>query len=399
MMKKLIFISIALITFTGIINAQKSTIAGSWLITKVEVGERTQNPYQNAEFNEDGRFVMMGIEVGTWEYNKSNNAIVMKSDFDKDFNGEGKILSLTENKLVVLKDDAKVYYEKIEKHKIIEENAASGLIGTWKLTNNDSENVKILDFKAPDEFVLVEKDFGSQSTSKGTWIFNKNENSVLLIAFSLEHLKGLNKIINSSSDEISLENKGTIYSFKKEENKATKIEHLTFSEDEFYTENGDYKYEGDEQKLPSWNWSELKNNILNIKQLVYNYSTLIEDTESFENKILTANVHASIEDEGFEIDNIFNGYDSTESDLPINRNFSSPLYPLEETIFRVAGNEQIKTPAGTFDCMKIEVVNYSGVLKKLWMISDKIGIYAKIIEEDTDETFGHYYVYELQEIK
>ena len=100
-----------------------------------------------------------------------------------------------------------------------------------------------------------------------------------------------------------------------------------------------------------------------------------------------------------EIDNIFNGYDSTESDLPINRNFSSPLYPLEEHVYRIANNEQIITPAGTFECTVIEAVNYSGVLKKLWMVNDKIGVYAKIIEEDTDENFGHYYIYELQKIK
>ena len=210
---------------------------------------------------------------------------------------------------------------------------------------------------------------------------------------------GENKIVKINGETIALENQGTVYKGTKKVQKTSKIKHLTFSEDDFYTENGDYKYEADQDKLPWANWSELKKNILDITQLVYNYSTLIEDTESFDTKILTANVLASLEEEGFEIDNIFNGYDSTESDLPINRNFSSPLYPLEEHVYRIANNAQIITPAGTFDCTVIEAVNYSGVLKKLWMVNDKIGVYAKIIEEDTDENFGHYYIYELQKIK
>ena len=33
------------------------------------------------------------------------------------------------------------------------------------------------------------------------------------------------------------------------------------------------------------------------------------------------------------------------------------------------------------------------------MINDKPGVLAKIIKEDSDETFGHYYIFELKEIK
>jgi len=47
----------------------------------------------------------------------------------------------------------------------------------------------------------------------------------------------------------------------------------------------------------------------------------------------------------------------------------------------------------------VEALSDSDVLKKLWMINDRLGIYARIIEEDPDETFGHYIIYELQEIK
>ena len=112
-------------------------------------------------------------------------------------------------------------------------------------------------------------------------------------------------------------------------------------------------------------------------------------------------IKRGLEEEGFEIDYIFDGYDSysNQSELRTNRNYSSPLYPIEGIIFRVVGEEQITTPAGTFECTVLEAVGFSGILKKLWMLNDKIGVYAKIIEENPDENSGYYYIYELQEIK
>lgn len=33
------------------------------------------------------------------------------------------------------------------------------------------------------------------------------------------------------------------------------------------------------------------------------------------------------------------------------------------------------------------------------MINDKVGVYAKIIDENTSEDSGYYHIYELQDIK
>lgn len=402
-MKNRDLLLLVLLTFTTISYAQKEKLVGSWLITKVEVNGEIQNPYQIMNYNQDGKMVIMGIEVGTWEYNKNNHSIITKSEFDKDFNGENKITNLSETALEVLKDNAKVFYQKVDLNKVIEENASSGLEGTWRLINNDSDSVQILDFKAPDEFVLIDKGNGMQSKSKGTWMFNKKDKTVIMIGFSMEHLKGVNNIVTISDSEISLESNGAISTFKKEENTAVAIEKLTFSAEEFYTENGDYKYEQDEEKLPWNNWSELKMGILDIHQLVYKYSKLINGTTSFENKNLTANVRATLEEEMFTIDNVFIGFDSYN--VPEDTEFYSnefdgyyKLYPLEGDTFRVKGEETITTPAGTFNCTVVEAVN-GDERKKLWMINDKLGVYAKIIDEDPDEMFGHYNIYELQEIK
>lgn len=396
-------ILVFLLAVTTITNAQREKIIGNWLITKIEVNGKIENNYAITQFKDDGKMLIMGIEIGTWDYQKSNNAIVLISDFDKDFNGENKILKLSNTELVVLKDEIKVFYKKIDFNQIIAQNANSGLIGTWKLINNNSDSVQILDFKASDEFVLINKDNSLQSTSKGTWIFNEKDKTVILIGFSLEYLKGLNKVTNITTDKISLENNNIIYSFRKEENQASKIQKLTFSEEEFYDETGDYKYYDDVQKLPWNNWSGMKTELLNVKQLVYNFATLINGTTAFKNKILTANVNANVEEEGFSIDNVFIGFDSYN--VPEDTEFYShkfdsysKLYPLDENTFRVKGQETITTPAGTFNCTIVEAIN-GDTRKKLWMINDKIGVYAKIIEEDPDENFGHYYIYELKEIK
>lgn len=396
-------ILVFLLTVSTITNAQREKIIGNWLITKIEVNGKIENNYAITQFKDDGKMLIMGIEIGTWDYQKSNNAIVLISDFDKDFNGENKILKLSNTELVVLKDEIKIFYKKIDFNQIIAQNANSGLIGTWKLINNNSGSVQILDFKASDEFVLINKDNSLQSTSKGTWIFNEKDKTVILIGFSLEYLKGLNKVTDITTDKISLKNNNIIYSFRKEENQASKIQKLTFSEEEFYDETGDYKYYDDEQKLPWNDWSGMKTELLNVKQLVYNFATLINGTTAFKNKILTANVNANVEEEVFSIDNVFIGFDSYN--VPEDTEFYahkfdsySKLYPLDESTFRVKGQETITTPAGTFNCTIVEAIN-GDTRKKLWMINDKIGVYAKIIEEDPDENFGHYYIYELKEIK
>lgn len=404
-MKKTILIIILFISIIELANAQKSKLVGSWLMVKAEVGGEVQNPYFITEFKTDGNFLVMGIEAGAWEYDKASNAIVMKSELDKDFNGEGKVIKLTDDKLELDKAGAKLFYKKVDERKIASENNESGLFGMWEFKDVPySEATTLVTFTQPDEFTMIQKEEGRRANLNGTWIFDKQNSVLIMIGLRGEDtFNGENKIVKINAKDLKLENNGTVLKGNKKAQNTTKIEHLSFTEDEFYTEDGDYKYYDDEEKLPWRNWSEMKTGLLNIKHLVYNYSTLISGTEAFETKILTADVKAILEEEGFVIDNVFNGYDRynlpEDAEFYVNTKYSELLYPLEDDIFRIVGNEEITTPAGTFDCAVLEGVNDSGALKKLWMITDKIGVYAKIIEEDPDETWGYYKVYELQAIK
>jgi hypothetical protein len=251
---------------------------------------------------------------------------------------------------------------------------------------------------------MIQKEEGMRANFSGTWIFNDKNSSLIIIGLRGEDsFHGENKIVKISTENMDLENNGTVFKGIKKAQNGTKIERLGFTEDVFYNEDGDYKYYDEAEKLPWRNWSEMKTDLLNVKQLVYNCSTLLSGTEVFETKTLTADVKATLEEEGFVIDNIFKGYDRynlpDDAEFYVSTEYSYPLYPIEDDIFRVVGNEEITTPEGTFACTVLEAVNDSGALKKLWMINDKIGVYAKIIEDDPDETWGHYYVYELQAIK
>jgi hypothetical protein len=404
-MKNSVLLITVLIAFTGLTNAQQAEFVGSWLMTKAEVDGKIEKPYFITEFKENGEFLVMGVDAGTWEYNKAGNAVVMKSELDKDFNGEGKVINLTEKELIVDKDGVTLSYRKVDVPEIAENNKNSGLMGMWEFKNVPyQEATMLVAFSEPDEFTIIQKEEGMSANFSGTWIFDKQNNLLIMIGLRGEDtFHGESKIIKIDAENLELENNGTIFRGIKKAQNETKIERLAFTEGEFYTEDGDYKYYDDAEKLPWRNRDEMKMGLHEVKQLVYNYSMLISGTETFETKTLTADVKATPEEEGFAIDNIFNGYDRynlpDDAEFNDNTEYTNPLYPLEDDIFRVLENEEITTPAGTFDCTVVEGVNDSGVVKKLWMINNKIGVYAKIIEDNPDETWGHYSVYELQEIK
>lgn len=404
-MKRTLLLALILFVFIGLSNAQKPEIIGTWLLERVEMDDEIQQPFMVNEFQKGGAMLMMGMEVATWKFNKKGDGIVLKSDFDKDFDGEMLILSYTEKELVFDKDGVKLFYLRLKEAEIIAGNINSGLFGTWEVKDCPNAGLNtLLTFTEPDLMSIIEKGGGYESTSSGTWIFNEQKMSLQMIGPRSEDIFfGKSKVLAVDEETLSLENNGKVYKARRKVSNSNKIERLTFNEDDFYTDDGDYKYEEEARNLPWANWSELKMGLLNVKELVYSYSKLIEGTETFDSEILRANVEASLEEEGYLIDFIFYGYDSfnppDDTQIPPNPSYYNDLYPLNEYTYRIVGKEQITTAAGTFDCTVIEALGDSDLLRKLWMIDDRLGIYAKIIQEDPDENFGHYAIYELQEIK
>lgn len=237
----------------------------------------------------------------------------------------------------------------------------------------------------------------------GTWKYDKNQNAILMNSTVDKNMNGKAEIVKVTEDELQYKKDGVIYSLEKYVESEDSRAMLNFSETDFFTDDGDYKYEGEEEKLPWKDPSEMLMSLVNVKQLVYKSAKLNEQSNTFDDKMLTADVFANPEEMSLSIDYIFYGFDRynlpEDTDLPPNNEYVNLLYPEQEFNFRVIETEEITTPAGTFVCTVIEAAQ-AEIQKKLWMINDKPGIYAKVIVEKPG-MFGAYslQIFELQEIK
>ncbi len=405
-MTRFVFIILAWMFSVNMVLGKNSSVAGDWLLIKVEAKDGPHEPYMPVSLKENGDFELMGMKMGTWEFDKKAKTVKIVSQQFKEVNGDNKILKLGKEELVWENAGTKMYFQRMDNEKIQKENRESGLMGTWQSVSADDPGVMtILTFKSPDDFSYVKKEPGVTTNGSGTWIFNPKEHSLILVA-RIEDLEKKYMVKNMTAKEFTLENDGKTIQMNKAKTPA-KIEHLTFKPDDFFDSDGNFKYEDEEGKLP---WKETYSMIQylqTIHQLTYKYSTLVNGTNVFQNKTLTAAVHAD-ENEGRAcIDFIFNGYDRNhlpeDTQLPPNcitpdDNYNK-LFPEKESDYRVAGKEQITTPAGTFACTVIESVGDSDQRYKMWMIDNRPGVFAKIIEEDPDESFGYYHVYELLKIE
>ena len=236
----------------------------------------------------------------------------------------------------------------------------------------------------------------------GTWEYVPSDNSIQMNSDIEQSINGKAEIIEVSGNELVYKKEGIIYSFVRYTDEPQTTSRLDFTIDDFFDENGDYKYYDDEGNLPWQDLSEMVTSLSKVKQLVYLFSKENQETGEFEQTELIADVASNPNEMTVNIDYIFYGYDRNtlpeDAALPPNADYEKLLYPEEENTFRIAGNEEITTPAGTFNCTVIEVCTQQESQKKLWMNDDKPRIYAKIIEEKTGD-FGHYFVYELQGIK
>ena len=78
----------------------------------------------------------------------------------------------------------------------------------------------------------------------------------------------------------------------------------------------------------------------------------------------------------------------------------SPLFPVEKPSHELKSRESITVPAGEFDCVVADLKDFFGKQLTVWMIVDKPGVYAKVVETmpnaEDDKTNK---VFELAEIK
>jgi hypothetical protein len=376
---------------------------GTWLLDKIATQGNYQDVGQLVDFNQDGKLYIQEIPFGTWAYNQKDKHLDMQA---QDLSGSYELSYLSATNMQLSLDDKDLYFTRIDRDKIQKDNLESGLIGLWEYANDLGDDMRrIIQFEAPDKISLIEKDENSESRHSGIWLYQAELNQLVIIG-QMQGIRGVNTEVNITPNEVNFLNKTIPTTLKKVKQDATAIERLTFTSDDFYDETGDYKYYDDEQKLPWQDVYEMIDDLQNVKQLVYKESTLVEGTQSFETKTLTADVAASFDTESLSIDYIFDGYDrySAPDDykLPPNKwdSYASKLYPYKDVTYRVKGEEEITVPAGTFTCSVVEAVGSFDEKIKMWMVKDKPGVFAKIIKEQSDDFSPHHYIiYELLDIE
>ncbi len=406
-MKYFLSTAIALWLMAGMTIAKKAPVAGDWLLTKVETSRGLREVYIPLSFQSDGNFIAMDRKMGTWNYNSKAKTVHIDSRQFKNMNGENDVLKLTKMEMVLSHAGNKMHFIRMDKDKISGENKSSGFLGTWKLSADHPETLRFITFSEPDDFTYVEKQPGMVSKSSGNWIFDKKNHTLIMMVMGRNKgFKGMNRVVSLDKDGFTLNNKGKTLKAVKAKTQ-TNIEHLTFSEKDFFDADGNFKYENDEQKLPWQDPSAMMAYLQNIHKLTYTYSVLVQGDNVFKNSLLSANVKVDEEGQRACIDFIFYGYDKEhlpeDTSLPPNcmrpDDLYNKLFPQKEMDFRVTGKEQITTPAGTFACTVVEAMGDREQRYKMWLVDDKPGVYAKIIEEKPDKNLGYYHLFTLKSIK
>ncbi len=392
-MKKLLLAFTLVLMISGVF-AQKQKIIGSWMMTKAETNNGVKEPYFITDFNADGTMVVMGMKVGTWQYDKKQKAILATSKVDKDFNGVSKIEKLTKKEMVVKKGDNRFYYTKVNRDEVVANNNKSNLTGAWKL-HPDEYSTMFLRFSAPDSLVVVITGDGSVETSHDSWVYNPKDNSLIVIGFSKE-MRGKNNIKSFSDSLLVLERKGTTLTAKKIDDKNNKVEKLTFVYDDFPEEYTD-------DQLPWRDFDAMVDYLSGVKKIVYRHGVLMPDVNVFDYQTYYSEIKVdpqkpSVNFTNFSIENgTANQYsEKHKGGLSGMYNY---FFPLEElSPFRIAGKETVTVPAGTFKCTVVEGLD-GDTKVKLWMIDDKPGVYAKKIRQGDNFGTMEYSVEELESIE
>lgn len=63
---------------------------------------------------------------------------------------------------------------------------------------------------------------------------------------------------------------------------------------------------------------------------------------------------------------------------------TSPFFAMEKPTTTIVGKESVTVPAGTFETSRAEVKDFFGNTKTVWMIIDKPGLYAKVVDAGND---------------
>ncbi len=165
------------------------------------------------------------------------------------------------------------------------------------------------------------------------------------------------------------------------------IPKITFKDNDMYI-NGEYS--PDYSKIP-WKYSDIFKTFVGKKEILYRrYNdkdgrTIQEDALRIDFKDTTDTAFFSrrfgVSQNDF-IDGDWRKHSKERGRFSYDDEYLFSPFLRKVDKFKVIGKEQIKTPAGTFTCTKVEAIASWGKPMIIWMIDDMPGVYAKFVTTD-----------------
>ncbi len=386
MIKRISTVFILLI-ISAALQAESPVIQGQWLLTTAKIGNNTEEVYQQLLFREDGYAEMEGRVFGSWEEGKEGKDITIESRMIEEFNGNWNVTSPGDGMITLKSGERTLTLKKYDVNGIMKENRDSLLRGVWKLNIKDDDGADIyLNFTLPDVLTAVYIGYGFSGREGGRWQWTADKNtSSLILMIHNSMLRGKWAAAVKEDGILSIARQDETITAGRIEQDGKNREKLDFSDTEIT-----------EEESSPWNDPmEFIESMSNIKKVSYRKSSLVNELDIFLTEDISAGVSVNESYGTVDMDRIFDGI-SAYSFSEYN-----PFYPVEEPdSYTVAGEKEINVPAGKFKCTVININDDFNERKiRLYMITDRPGIYAKVIILGKNFDEEEYTVYELTGIE
>ncbi len=353
------------------VRAQDMPVTGDWLLTLVETGQKTDQPYIVNRFDTNGDISVYGTKIA--QFTQRNQTMDLKSERVKFYNGRFHILKQTPQELVLGGDSATLYYKRAYNPK--QNNPVyQNLTGTWLMRGTTPTYVR---FEGDGKFVMLNLDENSSITTKGSWLFIPDEKAFVILA-DVDVLRQKSNILQINKDYMEVINNGIQYQLEKQP-EVSSIKHLQIDE-ETLTEPTD-----GQPGLP-WTADELWIFLPKLKNLQYIRSVYHPEVKVFSNDDISVDIVLNPEKQRIK----FVSYKEIDEErIPFITRTKEPLTEAYNRFFPqkdldsyciVDKNRPWQLEDKTYECT---VVN--GIIGddqyQYWMINSMPGVFAKIIIE------------------
>jgi len=362
------------------IYGQTEPVTGNWLLTLIETGQKTDQPYIINHFGADGSVTIYGTQIATWTQKHQN--IDFKSERFKIYNGSFDILKQTSGQLVLKGSKATLYFKRAYNPK--QNNPVyQNLTGTWLMHGATSTYVR---FEADGKFVMLNLEENGSVTTKGSWLFIPNEKAFVILA-DVDVLRRKNTILQINKDYMEVMNNGIQYQLEKQP-EVLSVKHLQI-EEETLTE----PTEG-QPGLP-WTDDDIWIFLPKLKNLYYKYSVYHPDVKVFSKNDISVDIVLNPEKQSIK----FVSYKENDEDrVPFNIRTQEPLVESFNRFFPQKDLDQYiiidrKRPY-KLDNKIYECTVVNGIIGdeqyQYWMINSMPGVYAKVIHDTIDNSKNYW---------